>query len=192
MRFLTLLVSCLLSCVPIFGKNKPKRVDSRTGRENNAFLILYKQNPQDKTSTHNAHGSHMAHASHSSHISAQHVSHYSSSSSPAPAKVVIIGRKKVNSIDTAKLKQMVSKGSGLTCKDIQVQKGFLQTFENIRVEQKCYIIEISFGANIYKYYVYGKMIYYFVIRDGYNVDCNKPMKVKNISWLEEIIKILRK
>lgn len=174
----------------MFGKNTLKPGELRKCRGNDAPLILYKQEPQNKESTHNAHGSHMAHASHASHVSSSHVSHYSSSLQ-TPTKVVVTNSKKITNIDTQKLKKIVSKGSGLVCKDIQVQYGFLQTFQNTRVEQKCYVITITFGTCIYKYYVYGKMTYYFALRNGQSVD-SMPLKVDLIDWLGEIVKIIKK
>ena len=90
-----------------------------------------------------------------------------------------------------KLKQIVSEGSGLSCKNIRIQYCYLKTFQNVGVEQKCYIITIDSGTNVYKYYVYGKMKYFFLLQNGLSVyDTSK--KISDIIWLERIVKILQK
>lgn len=190
MRFLFVLVSCLFAYIPIFGKNNSRAYKASKGNFNQSLLVLHKTTPINIGRTHNAHSSHMAHASHASHFSYTHVSHYSSTINNY-AKVEVKGEKEINNVDLKKLKQIVSEGSGLSCKKIRIQYCYLKTFQNVGVEQKCYIITIDFGPNVYKYYVYGKMKYFFLLQNGLSVyDTSK--KISDIIWLERIVKILQK
>ena len=72
MRFLFFLVSCFLSCIPIFGNNRFKGNEANKRYDSQSLLVLHKSLPTKTGRTHNAHSSHMAHASHAS-----HASHYS-------------------------------------------------------------------------------------------------------------------
>lgn len=187
MRFLFVLVSCLLAYIPIFGKNNSRVYKASKGNFNQSLLVLHKTKPTNIGRTHNAHSSHMAHASH---YSCQHTSHFSSTIDNY-AKVEVKGEREIHNVDLKKLKQIVSEGSGLSCKNIRIQYCYLKTFQNVRVEQKCYIITIDFGSNVYKYYIYGKMKYFFLLQNGFSV-YDTSQKISNIIWLERIVKILQK
>lgn len=190
MRFLFFFVSCFLSCIPTFGNNRSKGNEANKRYDSQSLLVLHKSLPTKIGRTHNAHSSHMAHASHASHYSCQHTSHFSSTIDNY-AKVEVKGEREIHNVDLKKLKQIVSEGSGLSCKNIRIQYCYLKTFQNVRVEQKCYIITIDFGSNVYKYYVYGKMKYFFLLRNGFSV-YDTSQKISNIIWLERIVKILQK
>lgn len=193
MRFLFVLVSCLLAYIPIFGKNNSRVYKASKGNFNQSLFVLHKTTPTNIGRTHNAHSSHMAHASHASHFSSQHTSHTSHFSSAIDnyAKVEVKGEREINNVDLKKLKRIVSEGSGLSCKNIRIQYCYLKAFQNVRVEQKCYIITIDFGSNVYKYYIYGKMKYFFLLQNGFSV-YDTPQKISDIIWLERIVKILQK
>lgn len=190
MRFLFVLVSCLFAYIPIFGKNNSRVCKASRGNFNQSLLVLHKTTPTNIGRTHNAHSSHMAHASHASHFSSQHISHFSSAIDNY-AKVEVKGERDINNVDLKKLKQIASESSGLLCKNIRIQYCYLKTFLNVRVEQKCYIITIDFGLDVYKYYTYGKMKYFFLLQNGFSV-YDTPQKISDIIWLERIVKILQK
>ena len=193
MRFLFVLVSCLLAYIPIFGKNNSRVYKASKGNFNQSLLVLHKTTPTNIGRTHNAHSSHMAHASHASHFSSQHTSHTSHFSSAIDnyAKVEVKGEREINNVDLKKLKRIVSEGSGLSCKNVRIQYCYLKTFQNVRVEQKCNIITIDFGSNVYNYYIYGKLKYFFLLQNGFSV-YDTPQKISDIIWLERIVKILQK
>lgn len=207
MRFLFFLVSCLLSCFSSFGKSNSKAYEMNNGNVNQPLLILHKNIPITGK-THNAHGAHMAHASHSSHLSGHvsHTSHFSSISSNntnvdakshlSPTSdnntnVEVKGVREIKNVDTQKLKQIVTDGCGLSCKNIRIQNCYLKCFYSSRVEQKSYVITIDINQNIYKYYIYGKMKFFFLLRNGSSV-YDTPQKISDIIWLEEIVKTLQK
>lgn len=185
MRFLFVLVSCLFAYIPIFGKNNSRVYKASRGNFNQSLLVLHKTTPTNIGRTHNAHGSHMAHASHAS-----HTSHFSAVIDNY-AKIEVKGEKEINNVDLKKLKRIVSEGNGFLCKNIRIQYCYLKTFQNVRVEQKCNIITIDFDSNVYKYYIYGKMKYFFLLRNGFSV-YDSPQKISDIIWLKRIVKILQK
>ena len=108
MRFLFVLVSCLLAYIPIFGKNNSRVYKASKGNFNQSLLVLHKTTPTNIGRTHNAHSSHMAHASHASHFSSQHTSHTSHFSSAIDnyAKVEVKGEREINNVDLKKLKRI--------------------------------------------------------------------------------------
>ena len=185
MRFIFVLISCLLAYIPILGKNNSRLYKASKGNINESLLVLHKTTPTNIGRTHNAHSSHMAHASHASHFS--HIS----SVIDNYAKVEVKEEREINNVDLKKLKRIASEGIGLSCKNIRIQYCYLKTFQNMRVEQKCNIITIDFGSNVYKYYIYGKMKYFFLLQNGFSV-YDTPQKISDIIWLERIVKILQK